>query len=415
MGAGSSVTTRSADIGMGSGGNGTLTVLGDALTFTGADSALNFGTGTLEVPGTTFTVGSAAEALSALRIGYINSGTGPATTAIDLSASNPTFTAVVSEDLSIGRETGSNHYTTTAADGTLTLGSNSTITLGTATDLATLSIGWSQNTNGYSYGASATGRLDTTEGGFIAHLDTLRIGQTANVGSASGQFIMGAGSSVTTRSADIGMGSGGNGTLTVLGDALTFTGADSALNFGTGTLEVPGTTFTVGSAAEALSALRIGYINSGTGPATTAIDLSASNPTFTAVVSEDLSIGRETGSNHYTTTAADGTLTLGSNSTITLGTATNLATLSIGWSQNTNGYSYGASATGRLDTTEGGFIAHLDTLRIGQTANVGSASGQFHHGRRQFRDHSFRRHRHGFRWQRHPDRARRRIDLHRCR
>jgi hypothetical protein len=377
MGAGSSVTTRSADIGMGSGGNGTLTVLGDALTFTGADSALNFGTGTLEVPGTTFTVGSAAEALSALRIGYINSGTGPATTAIDLSASNPTFTAVVSEDLSIGRETGSNHYTTTAADGTLTLGSNSTITLGTATDLATLSIGWSQNTNGYSYGASATGRLDTTEGGFIAHLDTLRIGQTANVGSASGQFIMGAGSSVTTRSADIGMGSGGNGTLTVLGDALTFTGADSALNFGTGTLEVPGTTFTVGSAAEALSALRIGYINSGTGPATTAIDLSASNPTFTAVVSEDLSIGRETGSNHYTTTAADGTLTLGSNSTITLGTATNLATLSIGWSQNTNGYSYGASATGRLDTTEGGFIAHLDTLRIGQTANVGSASGQF--------------------------------------
>ena len=48
--------------------------------------------------------------------------------------------------------------------GTLTLGSNSTITLGTATDLATLSIGWSQNTNGYSYGASATGRLDTTEG-----------------------------------------------------------------------------------------------------------------------------------------------------------------------------------------------------------------------------------------------------------
>jgi hypothetical protein len=180
-----------------------------------------------------------------LNVGYNATGSGGITGNLTVT-SGASLDAADVASLSIGRETGAANVSTPAANGSLILGNQSTITLGTANALATLNIGWSQNTNSYYATGSASGLLDATEGSFTAMLDTLRIGQTANVGSASGQFIMGAGSSVTTRSADIGMGSGGNGTLTVLGDALTFTGADSALNFGTGTLEVPGTTFTVG-------------------------------------------------------------------------------------------------------------------------------------------------------------------------
>jgi hypothetical protein len=99
---------------------------------------------------------------------------------------------------------------------------------------------------------------------------------------------------------NVGMGSGANGTLTVLADVLAFTGTDATLNFGTGVLDVPGGSFTVGSAAEPISAFRIGYNNFATGTATTAIDFSVTDPTFTAYIADDLSIGRETGAGTFT-------------------------------------------------------------------------------------------------------------------
>ncbi len=79
MGTGASVNANVVNVGMAANANGTLTVIGDNLTFTGDETALNFGTGVLEVPAGAFTLGSAATPLSALRIGYNTLGTGQPT------------------------------------------------------------------------------------------------------------------------------------------------------------------------------------------------------------------------------------------------------------------------------------------------------------------------------------------------
>ncbi|RDE50021.1 MAG: hypothetical protein DVS81_13260, partial [Candidatus Accumulibacter meliphilus] len=125
-----------------------------------------------------------------LNVGYNATGSGGITGNLTVT-SGASLDAADVASLSIGRETGAANVSTPAANGSLILGSQSTITLGTANALATLNIGWSQNTNSYYATGSASGLLDATEGSFTAMLDTLRIGQTANVGSASGQFIVG--------------------------------------------------------------------------------------------------------------------------------------------------------------------------------------------------------------------------------
>ncbi|WP_299160631.1 hypothetical protein, partial [Accumulibacter sp.] len=121
--------------------------------------------------------------------------------------------------------------------------------------------------------------------------------RTAGRGTASGTLIMGDGTTINTVEANIGMGSttegGATGTLDVRGGSLSFAGADSSLNFGSGSLTIAdGVDFTVGSAADRLGHLRIGYNVSGVDLANTAID--QTNDRFTAFVADELSVGRVT-------------------------------------------------------------------------------------------------------------------------
>ena len=265
------------------------------------------------------------------------------------------------------------------ANGSLTLGGNSSITLGSEAAPATLNIGWSQNTNaGGGALGNATGVLDATEGSFTADLSILRIGQNSTQGSGTGEFIMGNGASVNANVVNVGMDANANGTLTVIGDNLTFTGDETALNFGTGVLEVPAGAFTLGSAATPLSALRIGYNPLGTGAADTTIDLTMTNPIFTAFIADDLSIGRETGANNFASPVANGSLTLGGNSSITLGSEAAPATLNIGWSQNTNaGGGALGNATGVLDVLENDadLDLNLSELNVGRGRSSGFGTG----------------------------------------
>ena len=322
-------------------------------------------------------LGSAADPIANLRIAYNDAGAGTATANLDFSATNPTFTAFISGDLSIGRETGAANFAASAANGSLILGSNSTITLGSTAAPATLNIGWSQNLNsgGRRHG-SATGVFDalTTGAALDLHLSELNVGR----GSLRG----------------VGTGTLKWNQTEVIDAPDVYFGRGNA----TGILEVPaGGELHLGSAADPIANLRIAYNDAGAGTATANLDFSATNPTFTAFISGDLSIGRETGAATFAAIAANGSLILGSNSTITLGSTAAPATLNIGWSQNLNsGGGANGSATGVLDTTQGS--SHRQAKHPKHrpsTANLGTATepllgaGASH--RRQRREHRFRR------------------------
>jgi hypothetical protein len=134
--------------------------------------------------------------------------------------------------------------------------------------------------------------LDASEGALTAELSELNVGRTAGRGTASGTLIMGDGTTITTPTANIGMGGtnegGATGTLDFRGGSLTFAGADTSLNFGSGSLTIAdGVDFTVGDAADRLGHLRIGYNVSGIDLADTTID--QTNDQFTAYVADELS------------------------------------------------------------------------------------------------------------------------------
>ena len=217
-------------------------------------SAVYFGRGraigSLEVPANgEMHLGTGTDPISTLRIAYSDAGRGTATADLDFAVSNPTFTAFIADDLSIGREVGASTFQTTAANGSLKLGGNSAITLGSGAAPADLNIGWSQNT-GNSTG-NASGVFDTTEGTFVAELSTLRIGQTANQGSANGQFILGSGASVAANVVNIGVGSGATGQLTFVDN---FTGSFTAdtVNLNNGLFDFGNNTLTVDSGGNIL-------------------------------------------------------------------------------------------------------------------------------------------------------------------
>ncbi|MCP4308092.1 MAG: hypothetical protein GY788_25100, partial [bacterium] len=323
-------------------------------------------TGILEVPaGGEIHFGSGADRVSNFRIAYNDAGGGTANADLDLSLTDPTFTADISDDLSIGRVTSNG-----AAFGSLTLGGNSTVNLGTAAAPATLNLGWNQVTSGFSSG-NANGVFDTTVGAFTADLSTLTIARTSNRGSATGQFIMGPGAAVSANVVNVGIGSGASGTLTVLADVLTFTGDNETLNFGTGVLEVPGGAFTVGSSADPVSTVRVGYNSTGAGTSTTAIDFTATDPVFTADVGELLSVGQVTSNG-----TANGSLALAGNSTLNLGTEAAPAALNLGWNQVTSGFSTG-NANGVFEALDrdAEVNLHLGDLNVGVGTTQGSAMG----------------------------------------
>jgi len=318
-----------------------------------------------------------------LNVGVNTAGNGRVTGNLAVT-SGASLDASNADELSVGRVT--NVYWQGKANGSLLLGTDSTIDLGTAAAPATLNIGWNESTGNSGYSqylnySSATGRLDASEGTLTAELSELNVGRTAGRGTASGTLIMGDGTTINTVEANIGMGSttegGATGTLDVRGGSLSFAGADSSLNFGSGSLTIAdGVDFTVGSAADRLGHLRIGYNVSGVDLANTAID--QTNDRFTAFVADELSVGRVT--NVYWQGKANGSLLLGTDSTIDLGTAAAPATLNIGWNESTGNSGYSqylnySSATGRLDASEGTLTAELSELNVGRTAGRGTASG----------------------------------------
>jgi hypothetical protein len=326
-----------------------------------------YATGNLEVAaGGEFHLGTDAERIANLFIAYNDSANGTATANLDFSVNNPTFTAFVSNDLSIGREAGAATDASTAANGSLTLASNSTLHLGTAAALATLNIGWSQNGNSFYASGSATGVLDALAKDAVLdlHLSELNVGRGTFAGFGTGTLKWDQTEVITATDVYFGRG------------------------YATGNLEVAaGGEFHLGTDAERIANLFIAYNDSANGTATANLDFSVNNPTFTAFVSNDLSIGRETGAATDASTAANGSLTLASNSTLHLGTAAALATLNIGWSQNGNSWYASGSATGVLDAAEGTMTAHLNRsqcrhYRRRWDGKRYAGNGQRHDGRR---------------------------------
>ena len=291
--------------------------------------------------------------LSELNVGIVATGSGSATGDLFIGTGASLDGSDV-DVVSIGRETGASNFVTAAANGSLTLASNSTLTLGSAAAPATLNIGWSQNTNGSASGR-ASGVLDVLDRGAVLNLNLseLNVGRGSYTGVGTGTLKWNQSEVITAPNVYFGRGNA------------------------TGILDVPaGGEFLLGTAAAPIS-LRIAHNDAGNGTATANLNFAQTNPTFTAFIADDLSIGRETGASNFVTAAANGSLTLASNSTLTLGSAAAPATLNIGWSQNTNGSASGR-ATGVLGAPAGTLTAELSTLNVGVTASAaGTSNGQF--------------------------------------
>ncbi|EXI82138.1 MAG: hypothetical protein AW10_00824 [Candidatus Accumulibacter appositus] len=253
MGDGTAITTPTVNIGMGGtaegGATGMLDFRGGSLTFAGADTSFNFGSGGMTIAdGIDFTVGSADDRLGHLRIGYNVSGIGLADA--DINQTNDRFTAFVADELSVGRV--ANVGWQGQADGNLVLGTDSTIDLGTTAAPATLNIGWNESTGSSGFSqylnySSAIGLLNASEGALTAQLAELNVGLTAGRGTADGTLIMGDGASVNANVVNIGMAVGGNGTLTLVEN---FSGsfATTTLNLANGVFAFGNNTLAIGGA-----------------------------------------------------------------------------------------------------------------------------------------------------------------------
>ena len=189
---------------------------GGSLRFTGTDTSLNFGSGSLAIAdGVSFTLGDPGNRLDHLRLGYNLSGIDLADTVADLT--NDQFSAYLDDELSIARVTDVGWQG--GAEASLVLGSGSTIDLGTLATPATLNIGWNESV-GYAAPnfnvntSSATGTLDATLGTLTAELSELNVGRTAGRGTASGSLIIGNGLVLQADTVNVGMGPGASGTVT---------------------------------------------------------------------------------------------------------------------------------------------------------------------------------------------------------
>jgi hypothetical protein len=262
--------------------------------------------GRLEVPaGGTLNLGTAADPVGALYIALDGSGGGQATANLDFTVTDPDFTAYVGQQLTIGStvslENGS-------ADGRLVLGSNSRLRVGTVDALATLSIGENTTSSAYGGKGAPVGVFDAlqTAADVELHLGDLAVGDSRGNGTADGTLKWNQTEVIDASYVYFGVGAGA-----------------------VGRLEVPaGGTLNLGTAADPVSWLYIGYNNTGVQQQATAnLDFTVTDPNFTAYVSRTLSIGsaRFGGPAH-------GKLELGSNSRLRVGAVGDLATLEIGYS-----------------------------------------------------------------------------------
>lgn len=210
--------------------------------------------------------------------------------------------------LTIGAKMHSDGYGT--ADGSLALGTNSSLHIGTADDPAVVNIGMNQSSSYYTNpygtvvtsGGDGTGLLDATRGSVELHLSELNVGRhTGYYGTATGTLRW-------------------NQATAIDADAVYFGRGPS-----TGILDVPqGGTFLLGTAEDPLSLLAISYNDTGhgSGASTAQLDFSINDPTFIAYAST-LTIGGKMHTSAYGT--ADGSLILGDNSSLHTGTLDALA------------------------------------------------------------------------------------------
>ena len=173
---------------------------------------------------------------------------------------NPTFEAHIGNDLVIGRAASPVSLAhVPGAEGLLTLGSNSTLHVGTAEQRANLTIGLNAASG------AVSGVFDALNAAAVLdlHLNELNVG-------------MGTGTTVGTL----------RWNQTEVLDANTVTFGRGA---STGLLDVPaGGTLLLGSPEVPVTSLRIAYNDTTGGTAKAALDFSVTNPTFEAHIGNDL-------------------------------------------------------------------------------------------------------------------------------
>jgi hypothetical protein len=190
-------------------------------------------TGVLEVPaGGRIQLGTAADPLSLLGISYHDTGnSGPSTAHLDLTGTDPSFEAFIGGNLSIGHK--ASMWGSGTADGSLTLGSNSVLHVGTSAAPAVVNIGMNESTAEYPYGGygDATGLLDATQGTADFHLNELNVGYNKwDSGTATGTLTTGSGSAITATTVNVAKGKHSTGTVNLAGGLL----AAETINMGAG-------------------------------------------------------------------------------------------------------------------------------------------------------------------------------------
>ena len=324
-------------------------------------------TGILEVPaGGTFRLGTATDPLALLGISYHDTGVshwsgGASAAHLDFRGTDPTFEAFVADDLTIGGKMSG--YGRGTADGSLILGSHSSLHVGTVATPGVVNIGMNQSTYadyGGTSGGDGTGLLDATQGAVDLHLSELNVGRhTGYYGTATG----------TLRWDQA--------------DPLDVTNVYFGRGPSTGILEVPaGGTFRLGTATDPLALLGISYHDTGVshwsgGASAAHLDFRGTDPTFEAFVADDLTIGGKMSG--YGRGTADGSLILGSHSSLHVGTVATPGVVNIGMNQSTYadyGGTSGGDGTGLLDATQGAVDLHLSELNVGRhTGYYGTATG----------------------------------------
>ena len=275
----------------------------------------------------------ASGAAQAFWVGVNNSAAGSGTTTGMLSLQDISVGGFIGE-LSIGRKTIIGGSVASNADGSLVLASNSSLIVGSAASRANIYIGLNSQNAG-----SAVGLLDARQGTVDIHANDFSVGFSS---SPSGLAVG------TLR---------WNNASTIDTNALYF-----SRGVGSGVLDLaPGAKFSVRTGA-----LGIAYNDSASasGTALSHLDMTVNNPSFAAVVTGELSIGRKTIIGGSVASNADGSLVLASNSSLIVGSAASRANIYIGLNQQALG-----SVVGLLDARQGHFDAFASTV------NLGSSSG----------------------------------------
>ena len=295
---------------------------------------------TLDVPaGGTLRLGTEADRIGNLLLAYNDTAAaGTVITDLDFTVTNPTFEAMIGNSLFIAEKAAS---TNGDAEATLTLGSNSTLDMLSAT--GDVFIG-TNRTNA----DAASGELNALESAATVNIDV----DDFNVGVARGTGV-------------------GQGTLrwnqqeAIHANEVFFGRGSNAVSI----LDVPaGGTLRLGTEADRIGNLWLAYNDTGAGgTVVTDLDFTVTNPTFEALIGGSLLIAEKAGG---TGGDADGNLTLGSNSTLDAVSAN--GDVWIGTNRTNSG-----TVNGELNATQGTLSFDIDDIFVGRALGTGVASGTF--------------------------------------